>query len=114
MSYNITHTEYLGRGRLSIRRSEAARFRKRYKDLLPETNFLDDIEEGRGFFEIEEPLWCGEGSGMAYDLLPEILACTEGKALILFVWEGGDSQTGLEVKDGVVRTRGVKVEMEDD
>ena len=117
MSYNITHTEYV-RGKLKIKRAEAARLKREHRDFLPEMNFLDDIDDDVGtpedLVEIEVPSWNGEHSGHDYDFLPGILSCTRGKALILFVWEGGESQTGLEVDNGSVKTKKIKIATEDE
>lgn len=115
MSYNINHSEYIGEDRLTIMTHDASVLRDRYEDDLPECSFLEDVPETELNEQhvIENPWWYGQGSGHAYDeCLKDILSHTKGHAKILFVWEGGDSQTALEVKDGSVAERKVKVELQ--
>lgn len=64
--------------------------------------------------EIQDLGWYGEWSGRSYrDVLPKVLAKTKGAADLLFVWEGGDSFTGLRVKDGVVVEKRVVIRLEE-
>lgn len=80
---------------------------------LPEVNFLEDmvedadaaIGEGSPDKRIRLPNfnWYGEFSGHSYDLLVETIApSVMGNVEAIFTWEGGDSFTGLLVKDGKV------------
>lgn len=113
MSYNISHTEYLS-GKLRINRRDAARLEQDHKDEMPESSFIYDcayIDDD--VVDIEHPDWSGCGSGYTHELLLAALALTTGEADILFVWEGGDSQTVLRVKDGKVRKGKLKLIAED-
>jgi hypothetical protein len=97
---------------------------------LPEYSFLDDIAEkmkpkdppktnrfgaiiGPGCrANVEEatsdpiPIprlaWCFTGSGYTFDrvLLKKIVPHLQGEAEIVYIWERGDSLTGLRIKDG--------------
>lgn len=118
MSYNIDHSEYL-KGKLSIKRKQA-RILLKDRDELPEGNFLDELDLGSELpddelLPIENFWWYGEGSGHAYeDILPKIVPHLEGTASIHFIWEGGDSQTAIEIKNGKMTKKKVKTVMEDE
>ncbi len=114
MSYNIDSSEYV-EGCLSLTRGNAICLLGKYKDRLPECNFLDELELQGDLTEvlaIEQPWWYGEGSGYTFETLQEILTYTTGKAKILFVWEGGDSQSALIVNEGVATEGKVKIVIE--
>lgn len=113
MSYNIDSSEYKS-GKLTISAAEARRLIKKHGDNLPEGCFLNEIDTTEdGDLEIKDFWWYGEGSGHAYhEILEDILAKTKGKATLLFVWEGGDSHTGLKVNNGKVSEAKVKIELE--
>jgi hypothetical protein len=114
MSYNIDNSKYLS-GQLSIQTKDARRLAEKYRGDLPEINFLDylDLESDEDSLPIENPWWCGSGSGYAYDdCLVEILKQTRGWAVIVFVWEGGDSHSVLEVHDGRVKQKQLKMAVE--
>lgn len=111
MSYNIDSVNYVdGTGPLRILRSAALKFFRKHEDDLPEITFLHDIDDGDGtdFVEISNPSWAGSGSGDE-KLLRKALSLTTGRALIILVWEGGDSFSGLIVDAGVV-TEGAVVQ----
>lgn len=112
MSYNIDSTEYI-RGQLKIRAGVALELFEEHEEELPEDCFLYDIDWASltpdALVEIESPSWQGVSSGNSYDLLKEkILPRTEGEAVIMFDWEGGDSYGALHVKDGVVKGKKVR------
>lgn len=46
--------------------------------------------------------WQGEGSGHTFDMLLAALKFFRGSADLVLCWEGGDSFSGLRVKDGRV------------
>ena len=115
MSYNIDSVDYIGKGRLRIGRKTAKMLMKKYKDDLPESHLLEDLDlddEDIKEFTLENMWWNGCGSGNSYDTFLEILNHTKGNAKLLLIWEGGDSKTGIEVKDGVTKEKKVKVELE--
>ncbi len=111
MSYNIDDFKVLS-GQLGIRAADVRKLRKEYKDNGPcNETFVDDL------FEIidgeEDPpkvididmnsfRWTGEGSGSTFDYFREnIVPMLRGFADVVIIWEGGDSITGLRIKDGV-------------
>jgi hypothetical protein len=110
MSYNVDSTEYIGgTGPLTI--TAAA-----HDELRAEINHLSDTAEVSWFtqkvavthsgfgtvFNVVKPWWYGQGSGRAFDMFVKSLTYTRGSADILVTWEGGDSFSGLRVRDGVV------------
>lgn len=114
MSYNIDTVEYL-KGQLFITREKAAELIDKYKGEWPECCFLDDMNFTPGLdnIPIKYPYWCHEGSGSSYDQYLDVLTFTNGKADILLVWEGGDTISGLTVRDGVVKEKNVKFKLVD-
>jgi len=114
MSYNIDHIEYLS-GKLTISRKVTGKLKRKYAREMAEGNFLDEIDEdadGPDDAPIEKLWWYGEGSDHSYDLFKTLLQSTKGTAVILLVWEGGDSQTALAIADGVVTEKKVKTVIE--
>ncbi len=117
MSYNIDTVRYVS-GKLFI---DIKLARDLYRQLdkkreLAEDNFLVDLIDSDvedGLVEIDRPAWNGEFSGSEYDVLKRLLERTEGEAQLLLVWEGGDRQTGLSVKNGVVKETKVKAVLDD-
>ena len=119
MSYNIDYSEYL-KGKLTIKVLDAVELYRKLKDDMPECNFIEEIVDNPNYelndvVGIENPWWYGEFSGHSYETtLRTCLVKTKGKATILFVWEGGDSQTALEVNNGKIKEKKVKVTVEDE
>lgn len=93
MSYNIDSIDVIY--------SKGFAIGNRYEELaetlasdLPELSvFYDDWNIDRGFW------WNGEGSGRSYPLLKEVLASFNGEADLVLTWEGGDSFSGLRLRD---------------
>lgn len=115
MSYNIDTVSYLS-GKLTINREVAHGLIVKYRNDLPEDCFLDDLEligPGEDDLVITRPSWRGERSGWAYDTLKVVLARTKGDADLLLIWEGGDNQSGIKVRDGKVTETKVKSVLED-
>ncbi len=121
MSYNIDHSEYIGNGTLRISREDRDKLIEELGDEgLPEGNFLtypeclircEDSSEDE--FEIIMPWWYGSWSGNSFETLEtKILTKTRGTADLIFIWEGGDSITGLRVTDGKVEDMTVKYVLE--
>lgn len=112
MSYNIDSQEIV-RGSLEIDPVKARAWHAKHKDDVPECSFVDPhFECYPGTDDIApftKPWWYGEGSGNTEELYQQALAeLTKGDADIVLTWEGGDSFTGLRVKNGVVTEMGVK------
>lgn len=112
MSYNCDSILSL-EGTLVLAKADFDRLLKKYCHELPEQCFLVE-QEGRFDDDAEEDevlvfdgigaslTWCGEGSGYSYVdvFLKEVVPCLKGKADFVLTWEGGDSITGLRIKDG--------------
>ena len=115
MSYNIDYCDYLAGG-LSISIVKATEFVREHNNELPEISFLEDVNSTQSddlYVPIEYPHWCGNGSGYSYDVFLRALGLTHGNADILVTWEGGDSFTGLRVRDGEVTEKKVVQSLED-
>lgn len=115
MSYNCTDSEYIS-GKLYINIADRYHLALNNRE-LPEISFLHTWMEEHcigttddpAILEIKKFSWYGDGSGYCMDYLTDtILPKTTGEAEIMFIWEGGDSITGLHVKDGVVTKKNVK------
>lgn len=118
MSYNIDSSEYLS-GCLSILVGDKRRLANLYAADLPECCFLTEKVVGEDDFpdetavKIDDPRWYGFGSGNSVEIFTEKVAqFLIGEADILLVWEGGDSQSGWRVRDGVAAFCAVKIVLE--
>lgn len=120
MSYNINSAEFIGPSTLTIGGADVRYLAESVTD-RPSSNLIDRIlRETSGITTgmrvpglrlddtAEYPvkageLWRGEFSGSTYDaLIEKVLPLTSGSADIVFTWEGGDSFTGIRVRNGIV------------
>ena len=77
------------------------------EDDLPEKCFFDYV---KNMFDItariefkDRLMWSGSGSGSTYEVLRDkILPKVHGWLELVFIWNGGDSITGIAVDDGRV------------
>lgn len=101
MSYNIDSVEILS-GELRIHKDSAEEaWNLDPPECMGEYEELKFGKDGYATFKRFD--WCGEGSGYSYpDTLAEFIALTKGNADMILTWEGGDSHTGLRVRDGVM------------
>lgn len=110
MSYNITAIDLITQDgfRLPIEHVEA--LKREIGDEHPESWLFDEPETSRPAYEDRDSYlyfsridWQGEGSGYTFDtFLEKVLPRFRGFAELVVCWEGGDSYTGIRVKDGVV------------
>lgn len=108
MSYNVDSTEIIS-GELRMDPVKAAWFVANHAADLPECEFLTEhAKRGPEIESLANAWWYGEGSGSSWKLYLEALALTEGAAEIVATWEGGDSFSGLRVRNGVVTEMDVK------
>lgn len=83
---------------------ERFRYRSRFEELAEkyandapdDSVFDDDWNVGCGVW------WQGEGSGSSFDALKDVLSSFDGEADLVLTWEGGDSHTGLRLRNHVV------------
>lgn len=122
MSYNIDTVTTLVNEDAFISAKDVVRLYKRFKNKLPESNLLDDlIEEARrsvatakdgddAWLEIPDLFqWQGESSGWSERILIKHVApCIIGRLDLVFAWEGGDSFSGLRIRDGKVFRKDVE------
>ena len=108
MSYNIDHVEIVASDGFCISRPQLEALRDSTpEDKQPESSFLDEsfekhCDEFRGMLFPKCFWWTGEGSGYTADSLPGLLAKFSGSCDLVITWEGGDSHSGLRLRNGVV------------
>lgn len=97
MSYNVSSFQW--KGNLTVP--------KEYHDTVWEMIDEEYISESFEFdFNVRDGsvltlYFGGEGSGRSIDEFKKLLTYTKGKAVFLFVWEGGDSIEFASVNNGV-------------
>jgi len=108
MSYNITGSKIVKASKdFYITKAKLEELRAQYgeDECLPESNFLDPGWERhqivKGDKVYPKYLWWS-GTGYAEDLLKKILPAFNGSVDLVLIWEGGDSISGLRLKDGKV------------
>lgn len=113
MGYNITSVKTLKLAAF-MRPADILRVLDRYARDLPEGTFLESMRKQalnpicadhpeQTVIALPNLWWQGEGSGRAYEILTrEIAPLILGEVHAIFTWEGGDSFSGMIIKDGVV------------
>lgn len=109
MSCNISKVHVVSGGHLRIASLDLlSLLRKRPEwEWVPDQNLIDEAVKNEpdenGEIELREFLWHGECSGNGYEdvLIKQILPLTKGSIDLVFIWEDGDSVSGLQVRDGV-------------
>jgi hypothetical protein len=124
MSYNITAIDILKSEGLAIPRTlwRALALPTNGTTVdAPENSFLNpswpqsaDVEDVRGILFVKRLPWCGECSGMYWELFKELLAQFLGSADLVVTWEGGDSRTGVRLLNGKVTFHLVKLALGDE
>jgi hypothetical protein len=101
VSYNIDSISIVHSKDFSISEDEYHRLKGKHICEVPECSIFDeDAEEfNDGRFFPKYFWWCGEGSGHSEPLLKEVLAAFDGEADLILTWEGGDSHSGLRLRD---------------
>ncbi len=108
MSYNIDSIDIIAADGFCIPRPKLAALVSEFGDELPECSVLHpemtkDWDEFRGMLFPKRFDWYGEGSGGTFETLRDkVLPAFLGSADLLLVWEGGDSQSGLRLVNGIV------------
>lgn len=113
MSYNIDHVETKVLKAWMLAKDVVALHQELESD-LPESSFLGEMveaaeaavlnNEGDKRIELPNFWWSSEYSGTSYHetLLPKVAPKVMGHVEAIFTWEGGDSHSGLIIKDGEV------------
>lgn len=111
MSYNVDSTE-VTRNDASMEARDVITLSEALEGELPEIHFLEDmIDDAQRALLAGEPArliplpnlhWSGEGSGHAVKdvLVARIAPRVRGRIDAIFTWEGGDSFSGLVIRDG--------------
>ena len=100
MSYNIDTVHILS-GKLSIKTSDVRKLLKKYEEVLPEDCFLSDLDDEGKVVDIRSLAWQGTGSGNSFEIFEKfVVPCLIGKAVVQFIWEGGDSTEVIRIRDG--------------
>jgi len=87
----------------------------------PGHSFLDpnwpqsgDVEDVRGILFVQRLPWCGECSGMYWDIFKRHLQYFLGSADLIVTWEGGDSRTGVRLLNGKLTFHKVELALGDE
>lgn len=109
MSYNISHIEIVNSKDFSISKARYLELRMEFEDERdgdrPESNIFDKGWLKHACEERDERLypkriwWGSDGSGSLEHVLREVLAEFDGEADLVLTWEGGDSISGLKLRD---------------
>lgn len=112
MSYNVDSIEVIAQDNFRLPVEFIAALRKEigddfpelwllYEDAHPDNNsHFEDVDSYRYFRRIN---WQGDGSGYSWDKFTDVvLPKFKGSADLLVCWEGGDSYSGLRIRDGKV------------
>lgn len=113
MSYNIDTVHIIDSKNPWMSKKDYDKFKRAREQgdkEYPEDCFLDNVvKHGPQYKDHSDRVpilnvnWRGEGSGWSYDFLKkEILTKVHGQLDLVFVWEGGDSISGLRVVNGKV------------
>lgn len=119
MGFNVDMVEYLTDSKLSITGEKVKELLEQYKEDYAPESIIDNLLVMTERENILDGCWLyAEGSGSFYaDYIEHFLSQTTGCADLMFCWEGGESYTGLRVKNGQVIEMDVKhilVESEDE
>jgi hypothetical protein len=123
VSFNIDKIDVIHRKDFSIARSKLVKLRRFYKNHsqrpLPEGCIITDPENC--FDDWDDPsvktlqvnrFWFyGEGSGHAEAELSKILEAFDGEADLVICWEGGEAYSGLRLRNHVVTTHEVIMQL---
>lgn len=128
MSYNIDSVQVL-KSNATMRRQDVAMLLRNAGDNHPEGCFLESLlpasnpakalekmtpeelrryadsmaKNSEGTVEIDNLNWYGEGSGHTFDYFKKTVApLIIGRIEAVFVWEGGDSTSGMIIEDGKI------------
>jgi hypothetical protein len=119
VSYNAGHIEVL-KCDAKMLAKDIRRLAKR-RDELAECNFLEELEghepDADGYIAIDPAKfwWSGDGSGSSWELfIKQIAPKIVGTLEAIVTWEGGDSHTGLRIRDGKVTEPDVVMTLADD
>ena len=108
MSYNIDSWEQIAGEKLRISKKNATKLRRKFRDSSPEMWFLDGLKFGDDDHADMVLDISSEGSGNFYhEHMAEIAKVLEGTADFVLTWEGGDSHSGLRIRDGKAYTMDV-------
>jgi hypothetical protein len=115
MGYNIDSAEIVkGTGTLRVSAKNARKLAKLdlpegFRESIKRLEFGDD-----GFAPLDVFWWYGEGSGWAHEdeRLGKAVALIEGCADVILTWEGGESHSGLRIRNGKVTKCGVTLTLD--
>ena len=119
MSYNIDSVTVLSSNGFRVHRTKARRATTRAEkhDWTPEVAPFEELEFGEdGYASLERFWFYGECSGTAWEegVFEIYASATEGEADLLVTWEGGDSFSGVRIRDGKVTQHKVATTLGDE
>lgn len=115
MSYNIDDVKIVKSSGFSIPVEKLEEWQHKYEGSseIPEGNFLeyaDDCFDINGeVANVTKLWWYGEGSGRTFELLVSFLSDFDGEADLVLTWEGGDSHSGLRLRNHIVTEHHVEM-----
>jgi hypothetical protein len=102
MSYNVDTIDIVASAGFRVSIDALAAIHKEI-EAVPEGNLFDQAEDDNAqeFWEPDGVIWWyGEGSGHSFDAFVErVLPIFDGSADLIVCWEGGDSYSGLRLRD---------------
>lgn len=106
MSYNITHCETL-KCNAWISAKNMEEILEHEYDWFPERSFITDAKPFKiakaGKFVIKKFDFSGECSGTLFSyFLENVAPKIKGELEVILTWEGGESITGLRIKNGTI------------
>lgn len=120
MSYNIDSVKIVHAKGFTLSLAEREVLRKRFVETSPESSIFDAdwptwgslgnlpvakrnrVDDVEGVVHVRQFWWHGEGSGSSLDVLARVLAAFDGEADLVLTWAGGDSFSGLRLREHVV------------
>jgi hypothetical protein len=116
VSYNIDSISIVHSEDFSISENEYHRLKGKHICEVPECSVFDeDAEEIRdGRFYPRHFWWCGDGSGHTEPILREVLSAFDGEADLVITWEGGDSFSGLRLRNHKVTEHEIDMRLGDE
>lgn len=126
MSYKIDGVEVISNENARISKTDLQAAKEACGDEIPESSLFDMLDERNqkylptarydsesDCFILEKSFWwSGECSGRTYEtLLMHVLPKIQGTLELMFVWEHGDSYSGVRVVDGKVTQHEVEFKL---
>lgn len=114
MSYNIDHIEVLHSKDFSVDEDVFYALKGKYEDEAPEINLFEEARVQDGRVYLDDVTWSCSGSGNSEPILKKILSKFDGELDLILTWEGGDSVSGLRLRNHKVTEHDVVMSLGDE